>query len=150
MRGFLLLMLPLAACGGGTDIGSDTTNDPVALNVVEAAAEGTPAAVAAAADCGNLPKFVPVYAGAQVTQCISGPDGRAPRHISGSVVYLTDVKPEAVLGWSRSHANASGLAFRESGPNKVSAGEELKRSVLVVAEPHQGRTRVTVNWGGGA
>ena len=149
MRYFALCpALLLAACGGGEPV-NDITNDPVALNVIEATSQGKSAAVAAATDCGNLPDFIPVYAGAQVTTCVSGPDGRSPRHVSGSVVYLTDATPSQVLAWSRTHANASGLAHGASSEKTMAAGEQAKRSVTVLAEPFEGRTRVTVNWGSG-
>jgi hypothetical protein len=140
-----ILLLP-SACGGG--VSSDTTDDPVAQNVVEAAAAGTPAAVAAAVDCSNKPDFVPVYQDAQITTCVSGEDG-LPRHVSGTIVYLTKKTPAEVLGWSREQVNASGLGQRLSTPTQYSAGEETRRSVMVLVEPMNGGTRVTVNWGRG-
>jgi hypothetical protein len=146
----VLLAAPLLLAGcGGTGVSSDTTNDIVAQNVVEATANGTPARVAAAVDCNNKPDFVPVYAGAEVTACISGPDGVNKRHVSGTIVYLTDADARTVLGWSREQANASGLAPRQASGTRYSAGEEGQRSLMVLVEPYQGRTRVTVNWGKG-
>lgn len=147
-RWIIATALVLGACGGG-GIASDTTNDPVAQNVVEAAAKGKSAAVAAAVDCSNKPDFVPIYAGGEVTTCVASEDGRGARHVSGSIVYLTDASPREVLGWSRAQANASGLAQRLSTDKSYSAGEESQRSLMVVAEPFEGRTRVTVNWGSG-
>lgn len=113
-----------------------------------AAAEGTPAAVAAATDCSNKPDFVPVYRDAQVTTCVSSADGQ-PRHVSGTIVYLAKARPAEVLGWSRAQANASGLGQRLSTPTMYSAGEESKRSLMIVVEPMNGGTRATVNWGRG-
>jgi hypothetical protein len=146
----VLLAAPLLLAGcGGTGVSSDTTNDIVAQNVVEAAANGTPARVAAAVDCNNKPDFVPVQQGAEVTTCISGPDGVNTRHVSGTIVYLTDDDPRHAIAWSRGQANASGLAPRQASDTRYSAGEEGKRSLMILAEPFEGRTRVTVNWGKG-
>lgn len=148
MRHRILIAAPLlltAACDG---VSSDTTRDPVARNVAAAAAEGTPAAVTVATDCSSKPDFVPVYRDAQVTTCVSSADG-LPRHVSGTIVYLTRARPAEVLGWSRAQANASGLGQRLSTPTTYSAGEESKRSLMIVVEPMNGGTRATVNWGSG-
>jgi hypothetical protein len=136
--------LLLAACGGGAS--TETTSDPTGQNVAAAAAEGRPAKVTAAADCSNKPDFVPIYDGAQITTCVSGPDG-TPRHVSGSVVYLVKEDPAKVLGWSREQANASGLGQVLLTPTKYSAGEDKQRSLMIVVEPMNGGTRATVNWG---
>ncbi|AQR74607.1 hypothetical protein [Sphingomonas sp. LM7] len=136
--------LLLAACGGG--VSSETTDDPTGQNVAAAAAEGKPAAISAAIDCSNKPDFVPIYADSQITTCISGPDG-TPRHVSGSIVYLTREQPAKVLGWSREQANASGLGQVLLTPTKYTAGEEKERSLMIVVEPMNGGTRATVNWG---
>jgi hypothetical protein len=147
MRGFAPAMLLLLAACGGAGVKADDVRDPVAQNVAEAAANGTPAAVAAAIDCSNKPDFVPVYAGGQVTTCVSGPDGTARGHVSGTIVYESDADPRRILAWSREQANASGLAQRAATETLYSAGEERARSVMILVEPYQGRTRVTVNWG---
>lgn len=136
--------LLLAACGN--KVSTETTDDPTGQNVAAAAAAGRPAAVTAAIDCSNKPDFVPLYADAQVTTCVSGPDG-TPRHVSGTIVYLVKAQPAEVLGWSRAQANASGLGQRLSTADKYSAGEDTKRSLLIVVEPMNGGTRATVNWG---
>jgi len=143
---FLIPPLLLGACGGG--VSTETTSDPTGQNVAAAAAEGKPAAVTAAADCSNKPDFVPVYADAQITTCVSGPDGTRD-HVSGSIVYLVKETPEKVLGWSRAQANASGLGQRLLTPTKYSAGEDGQRSLMIVVEPMNGGTRATVNWGSG-
>ena len=145
----VLLAAPLLLAGCGTGVSSDTTNDIVAQNVVEATANGTPARIAAAVDCNNKPAFVPVQQGGQVTTCISGPDGVNKRHVSGTIVYLTNDDPRRVVAWSREQANASGLAPRQASETRYSAGEEGQRSLMILAEPFEGRTRVTVNWGKG-
>ncbi len=135
--------LLLAACGGSPK----TTDDPFGQNVAMAAAEGKPAALTAATDCGQAPPdFVPLYADAKITSCVSGPDGQKD-HVSGTIVYLTNAKPAEVLGWSRGQANASGLGQRRATDKMYSAGEERRRSVMVVVDAVDGRTRVTVNWG---
>lgn len=113
-----------------------------------AAANGTPAAVAAAADCSNRPDFVPVYEGARITTCVSSGDG-TPRHVSGTIVYVVKADPAEVLSWSRAQANASGLGQRLSTATMYSAGEESKRSLMIITEPMEGGTRATVNWGRG-
>lgn len=136
--------LLLAACGGG--VSSDTTSDPTGQNVAAAAANGTSAAITAAADCSNKPDFVPVYEGARITTCVSSADG-TPRHVSGTIVYLVKAQPAEVLGWSRAQANASGLGQRLSTATMYSAGEESKRSLMIMVEPMNGGTRATVNWG---
>ncbi|RYE01059.1 MAG: hypothetical protein EOP61_12295 [Sphingomonadales bacterium] len=133
----------VSACGGPS---SETTDDPVGQNVAAAAASGRPAAMAAAVDCGNLPDFVKIHPGGQITQCVAGPDGQ-PRHASGSVVYQVDAQPDEVLGWSRAQADASGLGHRVSAPGKYEAGEEGKRTLMIVVEPMNGGTRATLNWG---
>lgn len=146
MRHLPLLLVPLlAGCGSGAPK-ADSVSDPVAQNVIEATAKGVPAKVAAAADCGNRPDFVPVYAGAQITTCASGADGQ-PQHVSGNIVYWVQAEPADVLGWSREQANASGLGQRLSTPTLYSAGEKAKRSVEIRVEPLNGGTRVTINWG---
>ncbi|MHA6718443.1 hypothetical protein ACX40Y_03230 [Sphingomonas sp. RS6] len=132
----------LAACGSR----EPQTTGEVGENVAAAAAEGVPANVAAAIDCGNRPDFVPVYRDAEITTCVAGPDGLG-RHVSGTIVYLTDAAPDEVLGWSRAQSDASGLRFRSASESRYSAGEERRRSLMVVVEPVGGRTRVTVNWG---
>ncbi len=135
--------LLLAACGGSPK----STDDPVAQNVAVAAAGGTPAALTAATDCGQAPPdFVPLYTDAKITTCISGPDGQK-NHVSGTIVYLTKAKPAEVLGWSRGQANASGLGQRLATDKMYSAGEERRRSLMVVVDTVNGQTRVTVNWG---
>ncbi|MGK6354105.1 hypothetical protein ACMGDH_02635 [Sphingomonas sp. DT-207] len=142
-----LAALLLGACGGG--VSSDDVRDPLAQNVAEAASKGKSAAVAAAIDCSNTPDFVPIYRDAQVTACVASEDGRGRRHVSGSIVYLTGASPREVLGWSRAQANASGLHQRLATDETYSAGEESQRSLMVIVEPFEGRTRVTVNWGSG-
>jgi len=135
--------LLLAACGGSPK----TTDDPVGQNVAAAAAEGKPAALTAATDCGQAPPdFVPLYTDAKITTCVSGPDGQED-HVSGTIVYTTSAKPAEVLGWSRGQANASGLAQRMATDKMYSAGEEKRRSLMVVVDTVGGQTRVTVNWG---
>jgi hypothetical protein len=143
----LAAALLLAACGGG--VSSDDVRDPLAQNIAEAASKGKSAAVAAAIDCSNTPGFVPIYRDAQVTTCVASEDGRGRRHVSGSIVYLTSAPPREVLGWSRAQANASGLHQRLATDSTYSAGEESQRSLMVIVEPFEGRTRVTVNWGSG-
>jgi hypothetical protein len=135
--------LLVAACGSAPK----TTDDPVGQNVAAAAAEGKPAALTAATDCGQAPpNFVPLYADAKITTCVSGPDGQKD-HVSGTIVYTTQAKPAEVLGWSRGQANASGLGQRLSTDTMYSAGEERRRSIMVVVDTFNGQTRVTVNWG---
>lgn len=143
----LAAALLLGACGGG--VSSDDVHDPLAQNVAEAASKGKSAVVAAAIDCSNKPDFVPIYHDAQVTTCVASEDGKGRRHVSGSIVYLTSASPREVLGWSRAQANASGLHQRLATDNTYSAGEESQRSLMVIVEPFEGRTRVTVNWGSG-
>lgn len=137
--------LLVAGCGGGGPK-ADRIDDPVAQNVAAAAAAGTPAAIAAAVDCGNKPDFVPLYADAEVTSCNSAPDG-LPHHVSGTIVYTTAADPARVLGWSRAQIDASGLRYGRLSPGKYEAGEEAERNVMVVVDRYQGRTRVTLNWG---
>jgi len=146
-RAALPAALALGACGGG--VSSDRVDDPVARNVVDAASRGTSAAVAAGIDCGNMPDFVPVYPGGRVTHCVASRDGRGPRHVSGSIVYVTRAAPRRVLGWSRERADALGLRQRRATKGIYSAGDESQRSLMIVAEPVAGGTRVTVNWGSG-
>lgn len=143
----LAAALLLAACGGG--VSSDDVRGPLAQNVAEAASKGKSAVVAAATDCSNTPRFVPIYRDAQVTTCVASEDGRGRRHVSGSIVYLTSAPPREVLGWSRAQANASGLHQRLATDSTYSAGEESQRSLMVIVEPFERRTRVTVNWGSG-
>lgn len=142
-----LSLLFLGACGGGGP-SSDSVDDPVAANVVAAAAEGTPAAIAAKADCGNLPDFVPVPEGAEIRTCVAGPDGQG-RHVSGSIVYRIDQAPARILGWSRAQSDASGLKYRRSMPDRYEAGEQGKRSLMIVVHPVARGAEVTVNWGSG-
>lgn len=144
MRNMVLAAgLLLAACGSSPK----STNDSVGQNVAAAAAEGTPAAITAATDCGQRPPaFVPLYTDAKITTCVSGPDGQKD-HVSGTIVYLTKAKPAEVLGWSRGQANASGLGQRLATDKMYSAGEERRRSIMVVVDSVDGQTRVTVNWG---
>lgn len=138
-----IAMLVLAGCGRG----ERSTDDPVAQNVASAAAAGVPANVTAAIDCSNKPDFVPVYAGATVLSCTAAPDGLPGRHVSGNLVYQTDAAPKTVLGWSRAHANASGLKYRRETGFSYEAGEESERSLRVVVDSHLGRTRVSISWG---
>ncbi|UZK65291.1 hypothetical protein [Sphingomonas sp. M1-B02] len=145
MRGLLAAALLLAGCGGGEGE-SENVTDPTALNVIDAAANGKPAVVTAAADCSNKPDFVPIYDDARITTCISGEDG-LPRHVSGNIVYVTAADPAKVLGWSRAQANASGLGQVQLTPSKYEAGEKSKRSILVVVEPEGTGSRVSINWG---
>jgi hypothetical protein len=135
----------LSACGGsGPD--TATTNDPAAQNVAAAAAEGTPAVVAAATECKAKPDFVPVYGDATITLCTSGA-GVQPGHESGTIVYTTSARPRTALGWSREQANASGLGQRMLTETMYSAGEASKRSLTVIVEPEGSGAKVTVNWG---
>ncbi len=136
-------LLLLAACGRG----EKTTEDPVGQNVASAAAAGVPANVAAAMDCSNTPDFVPVYAGATTLGCTAAPDGLDGRHVSGNLVYEVDAPEKTVLGWSRAQANAAGLKYRRETPYSYEAGEETARSLRVVVDTHNGRTRATIGWG---
>jgi hypothetical protein len=145
---YLLLAATLLTSGCGGGVSSDTTSDPTGQNVAEAASKGTSAAIAAAIDCSNKPDFVPIHEGAQITTCVSSADG-TPRHVSGTIVYLVKAEPDAVLGWSRGQANASGLGQRLSTATQYSAGEASQRSLMIVVEPMNGGTRATVNWGSG-
>lgn len=147
-RAPLALALLAAGCGGGGPA-SDSIDDPVAINVISATAEGTPAALAAALDCGNLPDFVPVPDGANVTRCTAGPDGRGARHVSGNTAYTVDAPPEAVIADARARAEAAGLAPGESSLRMFSAGEEAGRSLRVVVTPRDGGSYVVVTWGSG-
>lgn len=145
-RGALwIVALPLATCGRG----EQSTDDPVAQNVAVAAADGMPANVAAAADCSNKPDFVPIYAGARITRCLAAPDGIAPGHVSGTIVYETDADPRTVLGWSRAQANASGLRYRREADNLYAAGDDTRRSLMMVVDRYANRTQVMINWGRG-
>ena len=147
MRGrHLWLPLLLAGCGDG-DV-ARTTNDPVALNVIEATAKGTSAKLAAAVDCGNLPDFVPVYEGARITTCVSGPDGRG-RHVSGNIVYSAAATPDRILAWSRERARAAGLAERLVTPLSFAAGEKTQRSLMVITQRTGAETRVMITWSSG-
>ena len=142
------LALVLGACGGGDGSGNAgvvTTDDPAAQNVVEATANGTPAAVAAATDCSNRPSFVPVYREAQITSCVSGPDGQT-RHVSGSIVYTTHTSPGDVLAWSLNQARAASFPDAALQGNKLVTGTQQGRTLMIVSEPYNGATRVTVNW----
>ena len=133
----------LSACGGAD---TATTNDPAAQNVAMAAAEGTPAVVASAAECKAKPDFVPIYGDATIILCTSGA-GVQTHHESGTIVYTTSANPKTVLGWSREQANASGLGQRMLTSAMYSAGEEVKRSIVVMVEPEGSGAKVTVNWG---
>lgn len=141
----LACLVLLGACSGG--VKTDDVEDPTAQNVAAAAANGTSARVAAATDCSNRPDFAPIAPGGQITTCVSGPDGTRPGHVSGTIVYMTDLDPGRAISWSRTQANASGLAPRKAETFRYEAGEPSQRSLMILAEPHQGRTRVTVNWG---
>ncbi|UYY57379.1 hypothetical protein [Sphingomonas sp. S2-65] len=150
-NGLIGLSLLLAACSGeGDGTGNATvatTNDPTAQNVAEAAANGTPAAVAAATDCSNKPDFVPIYREAQVTSCISGPDGE-PRHVSGSIVYTTHTSPNDIRAWSLDQAKAAGFIDAAVQGDKLTTGVSEGRKLMIVSEAYNGATRVTVNWSG--
>ena len=74
--------------------------------------------------------------------------GRRPL-VRGTTLAHPRARPAEVLGWSRAQANASGLGQRLSTPTTYSAGEESKRSLMIVVEPMNGGTRATVNWGSG-
>lgn len=138
-----IALFALAACGRG----ERTTDDPVGQNVAAAAASGVSANVAAAVDCGNIPDFVPVHAGATILSCTAAPDGLEGRHVSGNLVYETDAPAKAVLGWSRAQANASGLKYRHETAFSYEGGEETARSLRVAVDEHRGRTRVSISWG---
>jgi hypothetical protein len=134
----------LAACGGAADVAN--TNDIAGQNVAAAAAEGTPAAQTASAECDRKPDFAPVYGDARISLCTSAP-GAQPDHESGTIIYTTAADPRTVLGWSRAQANASGLGQRLSTDTMYSAGETAERSIVVMVEPEGSGAKVTVNWG---
>lgn len=136
------LTMLLAACGGAKTSG---TGDPAARNVAVAGAVGAPVTETAAVECTQKPDFVPVYREARIATCTSTGKARGPQ--SGTIVYTTAAAPNIALAWSRAQANASGLGQRSSSETMYSAGEAIKRSIMIVVEPQGSGTRVTVNWG---
>ena len=137
------LTATLAACGGGAS--NVSTSDPAAQNVAAAAANGTPAAETASAECSEKPDFAPVYRDARIILCTA--TGAEGTQQSGTIIYTSAAEPRTVLGWSRGQANASGLGQRMLSETMYSAGETTKRSIMVLVEPEGSDTRVTVNWG---
>ena len=148
MRGMMWLWLSgtvmLSACGGET---------PVPEQQAAQAPESSLAAASPSdldpANCDKRPDFVLLPADAKVVSCAFG-KGPSPRRESGTVIFLTASAPAAVTDWYR--AQAKGLEMQDavvaSVPSPLySAKDGTRRNFMVIPEPAEGRTRVTLNWG---
>jgi hypothetical protein len=133
----LALALFASACGGG----AQTTSDPQAENVVEAAAKGMPAAVAAGT-CDARPDFVPVRDDAKFLSCTSG---RSGDKLAGTVLYTTTAEPGAALSWAKEQAIRAGLAMGVEDGTSFLAGD-TKRRLKVTPQAGEARTTMRVEW----
>lgn len=133
------LALLAVACGGPR-----TTEDPIAQNVVEATAKGTPAAVAAGT-CADKPDFVPIYENSKVLSCTH--DARSATRRGGRVIYTSVAHPSAILAWSKQQALRSGLDLGVEDGSSINAREGDRRTLRVTASEGVIRTSVTIDWG---
>lgn len=128
---------------GGCDAGNDNTSSDDRGSASAALAEvpgGAPI------DCRKLPDFVPLYAGARVETCVSGPASE-PRRESGTVVYMTGAAPEVVMAWYKDKATGDGLVPSLSTATLFAARDGSSRVMMAMVETVRGATRVTLNWG---
>ncbi len=128
---------------GGCDAGNDNHSGDdrgVAATAMTAASTDAPV------DCTRLPDFVPLYAGARVETCVSGPASE-PRRESGTVVYTTDARAEEVMAWYKDKATGDGLVTALSTETLFSARDGSRRTVMAMVETVRGTTKVTLNWG---
>jgi hypothetical protein len=86
--------------------------------------------------------FVPLYADAKVTTCVSAKEGKK----SGTVIYTVAAAPGTVLGWYKAEAKKAGLKVTLQTDMNLSASEG-KRTLMVMAMTEGAATQVSVNWG---
>lgn len=131
---FFGLALLLAGCGQGATV----TKAPDGSVKVEK--DGTTVTVNAK-DCARA-SFVPLYADAKVTTCVSSQDGGK----RGTVIYASAATPATVLAWYKAEAGKAGLEVTlQTGMNL--AASEGKRTLMVMAMMQGPQNQVTVNWG---
>jgi hypothetical protein len=131
----------LASLGGCGESG-----ETKAANDAQPAKKVTEVLAGGPMDCSKLPDFVPLYADAKVTTCVSG-GGVDPGHESGTVIYTVAAEPAAVLAWYKNKADSAGLPKVISTDTIYAAREGSKRSVMAMTEKLAIGTRVTLNWG---
>lgn len=127
------LALLLSGCGGPS-----VTKAPDGSVTVEK--DGTRVSVNTA-DCAHA-AFVPVYADAKITTCVTSKDGDK----RGTIIYTSAAVPGVVLGWYKAEAEKAGLKVNLQTDMNLSASEG-KRTMMVMAMTEGQATQVTVNWG---
>ncbi|MES2097250.1 MAG: hypothetical protein V4459_10875 [Pseudomonadota bacterium] len=132
------MLASLGACGESTD--DKAANDATPANKVTEVVAGGPM------DCSKLPDFVPLYADAKVSTCVSG-GGVDPGHESGTVIYTVPADPAAVIAWYKGKADSAGLVQSISTDTMYAAREGSKRTIMTMTEKVATGTKVTVNWG---
>lgn len=146
MRKTILIMGLLAAgCGGPsvTVTTGDGTKVTTSANGSVSVATGNDSAVTAA--CADKPEFVPLYAGAKLTTCVSNKVAATGR-VSGTAVYTSDAAPGIVLAWSKDQAVKAGLEPR-IGTDTMFSATQGDRTLAVMAAAEGSGSQVTVNWG---
>ena len=132
------MLASLGACGDSNENKPANDSTP-ARKVLEVRASGP-------MDCSKLPDFVPLYANAKVSTCVSG-GGADPGHESGTVIYTVAAEPAAILAWYKNKADGAGLPKVISTDAMYGAREGSKRSIMVMTDKQATATKVTVNWG---
>lgn len=144
----LAASLTLGACGQGT---AEDDTPPVEAEVAASETLETPTGDAEAAETTptGTPAFAAAYPGADFNPTGSATD------LGGSVTFVTDDSPEAVIEFYQAKARDSGLAtvsaLRQGQAQAYGAGDPERRgtTLTVVAAPaddDDARTEVSVTW----
>lgn len=143
----------LAGCGGQgssttvTHDGSKTTvtSDGSKVTVESNGAKLT-TGTGAGIECANKPDFAPVYAGSTILTCVSGGTQDGKRE-SGSVFYSNPAAAAAILAWSKAEVVKAGFEPRLETQQMFSATNGDQRSIMVMVNPKDSGTEVSVSWG---
>jgi uncharacterized Zn-binding protein involved in type VI secretion len=97
---------------------------------------------------GKLPAFVAIYPGAKVVSTVSGGDGKTG---GGTVAFVSNAAPAAVIGFYRQKAASAGfrqnLDANDNGSLLYSATSG-NRTVQVLASSDGGGTHAQITWSG--
>lgn len=135
---------PAAAEAGRGPAPSPTSSDQTVT------ADGAVSTVGGSADKIATPPYAPIYPGASVTTSVVGESGVGR---GGTVVYRTDIKPEAVIAFYEDRVKAVGKPItmnQDMGGNvhMLTAGDsgDGKGAVQVIASPSGKGAEVQLTW----
>lgn len=118
------LALLLASCGPSAGPGVTVEKDGKKVSI-------------GGRDCARA-TFVPVYADAKITTCVT-------EEKRGSLIYASAATPGAVLAWTKAEAEKAGLKVTLQTDMNLAASEG-NRKLMVMAMMSGSENQVSVNW----